>query len=537
MYCNQCEQTSKGAACTSVGVCGKKEEVALLQDLLTYALSGMAEVALEARQKGIKDVKADALFLEAMFSTLTNVNFDPERIKDYIIKVAAARDELKLKISDFISDEIADGFKPVDDMDVLLAEASKIGLITDHPDTNIKSLKETLLYSLRGIAAYAYHARVLGEEDEKVFSFLYEALSAIRREEMSIDEWLGLLLKSGEINLLVMELLDKGHTETFGHPVPTAVPLGHKKGKCILVSGHDLYDLKMLLEATRDKGIYVYTHGEMLPAHGSPELKKYPHLYGHYGTAWQNQRKEFEGFPGPILMTTNCLQEPKEAYKASIFTSGPVGWPGVKHIENHDYDELIAKALEMPGFEEDLDAGEVMTGFARQAVLSVADKVIEGVKTGAIKHFLLVGGCDGAKPGRSYYTEIVEKAPQDTVILTLGCGKFRFFDRKLGAIGEIPRLLDVGQCNDAYSAVRIALALADAFDCSVNELPLSLVLSWFEQKAVSILLTLLYLGIRDIRIGPSLPAFISPDVLSVLADKFGLKPISTPEEDLRAILG
>lgn len=537
MYCNQCEQTSKGIACTSVGVCGKKEEVALLQDLLTYVLKGLSEVALAAREKGIETGKADALILEGMFATLTNVNFDPERIKDYIIKTAEVRDELKAGLGSFDSREGAVNFKPANDINILLAEASRIGLITDNSDVNIKSLQETLLYSLRGIAAYAYHARVLGQEDDKIYSFIYEALSTIGSKELSVDEWLTLLLKSGEMNLLTMELLDKGNTDTFGHPVPTAVPLGHKKGKCILVSGHDLYDLKILLEATRDKGIYIYTHGEMLPAHGYPELKKYPHFYGHYGTAWQNQRKEFENFPGPILMTTNCLQEPKEGYRANIFTSGPVGWPGVKHIENHDYDGLIAKALEMPGFQEDLDAGEVMTGFARQAVLGVADKVIAGVKAGAIKHFLLVGGCDGAKPGRSYYTEIVEKAPEDTVILTLGCGKFRFFDKKLGAIDGIPRLLDVGQCNDAYSAVQIALALADAFDCSVNELPLSLVLSWFEQKAVSILLTLLYLGIEDIRIGPSLPAFISPDVLAVLADKFGLKPIGTVDEDLKVILG
>lgn len=537
MYCNQCEQTAKGIACTSVGVCGKEEDVALLQDLLVYMLKGLSEVAVFAREKDVKDEKADSILLEGMFATLTNVNFDPERVKDYILKVAEARDAFKSRLGDFTSSQPAVNFKPVDNVDALLAEASKIGLISNHPDVNIKSLQETLLYSLRGIAAYAYHAKVLGEEDERIYSFIYEALAAIGSKALSVDEWLSLLLKSGEINLLAMELLDKGNTETFGHPVPTAVPLGHKKGKCILVSGHDLYDLKILLEATKDKGIYIYTHGEMLPAHGYPELKKYPHFYGHYGTAWQNQRKEFETFPGPILMTTNCLQEPKEVYKANMFTSGPVGWPGVKHIENHNYDELIAKALEMPGFEEDLDAGEVMTGFARNAVLSVADKVIEGVKAGAIKYFLLVGGCDGAKPGRNYYTEIVEKAPEDTVILTLGCGKFRFFDKKLGEIDSIPRLLDVGQCNDAYSAVKIALALADAFDCSVNELPLSLVLSWFEQKAVSILLTLLYLGIQDIRIGPSLPAFISPDVLSVLVDKFGLKPISAVEEDLKAILG
>ncbi|MBO8158169.1 hydroxylamine reductase [Thermosyntropha sp.] len=537
MYCNQCEQTAKGIACTSVGVCGKKEDVALLQDLLTFALKGLALVEVEAREKGIKDDLIDGLVLEALFSTLTNVNFDPERIKDYILKVTAARDGLKAKLGRLNSDEPALSYQPAESIEKLIADSKKIGLISDHPDVNIKSLQETLLYSLKGIAAYAYHARVLGHEDERIYSFVYEALSTIGSKNLTMEEWLNMLLKSGEINLITMELLDKANTEAFGHPVPTEVPLGHKKGKCILVSGHDFYDLKVLLEATKDKGIYVYTHGEMLPAHGYPELKKYPHFYGHYGTAWQNQRREFESFPGPILMTTNCLQKPKESYEANIYTAGPVGWPGVKHIENHDYSEIIVKALEMPGFEEDMDSGQVMTGFARNAVLSVADKVIEGVKAGAIRHFLLVGGCDGAKPGRSYYTEIVEKAPEDTVILTLGCGKFRFFDKNLGTIDGIPRLLDVGQCNDAYSAVQIALALAEAFNCDVNELPLSLVLSWFEQKAVSILLTLLYLGIQDIRIGPSLPAFISEDVLKVLSDKFGLKPVTTAEEDLKVILG
>jgi hydroxylamine reductase len=387
------------------------------------------------------------------------------------------------------------------------------------------------------VAAYADHAQILGQKDDQVYAFIHEGLAATLRKDLSLNEWLGLVLKCGETNLRAMELLDAGNTGTYGHPVPTKVPLGAKKGKAILVSGHDLKDLEELLKQTEGKGIYVYTHGEMLPAHGYPGLKKYGHLYGHYGTAWQNQTREFVDFPGAILMTTNCLQKPRDSYKGNIFTSGTVGWPGANHISGGNFKTIIDKALAMPGFQEDRAGRSVMVGFARNTVMSVAGKVIDAVKGKAIRHFFLVGGCDGAKAGRNYYTEFVEKVPRDCMVLTLACGKFRFFDKDLGDIGGIPRLLDVGQCNDAYSAVQIALALSKAFNVGVNELPLSLILSWYEQKAVAILLTLLYLGIKNIKLGPSLPAFVSPNVLKVLVDHFNIQPISTPDQDLRAVLG
>ena len=370
-----------------------------------------------------------------------------------------------------------------------------------------------------------------------VYDFIYQALAATLDDELGVEDLVGLALKCGEVNLKAMELLDAANTGTYGHPVPTSVPLGVKKGKAILVSGHDLKDLYELLKQTEGKGIHIYTHGEMLPCHGYPELKKYEHFYGHYGTAWQNQKKEFAEFPGAILMTTNCIQKPKDTYQENIFTTGLVGWPGVKHIAGKDFSAVIEKALELPGFQEDTEGKSVMVGFARNAVLSVADKIVEAVKSKAIRHFFLVAGCDGAKPGRNYYTEFVEKVPSDSVVLTLACGKFRFFDKDLGDIGGIPRLLDIGQCNDAYSAVQIAVALANAFDCGVNDLPLSMILSWYEQKACAILLTLLHLGIKDIRLGPSLPAFVTPNVLDVLVKNFNLMPISTPDEDLKAILG
>jgi hydroxylamine reductase len=354
---------------------------------------------------------------------------------------------------------------------------------------------------------------------------------------MSVDEWIGTVLKCGEVNLRAMELLDDGNTSTYGHPVPTQVSLGAKKGKAILVSGHDLKDLEEILKQSDGKGIHVYTHGEMLPCHGYPELKKFEHFYGHYGTAWQNQAKEFAAFPGAIVMTTNCIQKPKASYAENIFTTGLVGWPGVNHIADKDFTPVIEKALEMEGFAGDTDKGSVMVGFARNTVMSVADKIITAVRNKDLRHFFLVAGCDGAKPGRNYYTEFVEKVPSDCAVLTLACGKFRFFDKNLGDIGGIPRLLDIGQCNDAYSAIQIAVALSKAFDCGVNDLPLSMVISWYEQKAVAILLTLFHLGIQDIRLGPSLPAFITPNVLKVLVENFAIKPISTPAEDLAAILG
>lgn len=540
MFCNQCEQTAKGTGCTAIGVCGKKPDVAALQDLLLHALKGLSLFANEGRKVGVVDLKMDHFAAGAMFSTLTNVNFDAARFISLINQCVQYREALKDKVAAAggnvsFSDPSA-SFQPATDLEGLVKQGEAVGMVNDHAaDADIQSLQQILVYGLKGVAAYADHAAILGQEDEKVYGFLYEGMAALTNKDLGLNDWVGLVLKCGEVNLRTMELLDAANTGKFGHPVPTEVPLGHKAGKCILVSGHDLQDLADLLKQTEGKGIYVYTHGEMLPTHGYPELKKFKHFYGHYGTAWQNQKKEFAAFPGAILMTTNCIQDP-QAYMDNIFTTGQVGWPGVQHVKNGDFGPVIERALVMPGFQADEDKGSVMVGFARNTVMSVAGKVIEGVKNGDIKHFFLVAGCDGAKPGRNYYTEFVEKAPQDTVILTLACGKFRFFDKKLGDIGGIPRLLDIGQCNDAYSAIQIAVALANAFECSVNDLPLSLVLSWYEQKAVAILLTLLHLGIKDIRLGPSLPAFVSPNVLDVLVKTFDIKPISTPDQDLADIL-
>ncbi len=541
MFCYQCEQTAKGTGCVKIGVCGKQPDVAALQDLLIYALKGLSQVALAAREKGINERKVNVFICEAIFSTLTNVNFDPQRVADLVNECVKLRDELKQKLVDAggqVPDSGPAVFEPATNLEDMVTQGEEHGILAEKdPDPDIHSLKQTLIYGLKGIAAYADHAQILGQEDDNVYKFVQEALVATLRTDMELGQWVELLLECGRINIRAMELLDAANTSTYGHPVPTEVPLGAKKGKAILVSGHDLRDMELILKQSQGKGIYVYTHGEMLPCHGYPELKKYEHFYGHYGTAWQNQQKEFARFPGAIVMTTNCIQKPLENYKENIFTTGLVAWPGVKHIQDKDFTPVIEKALEMEGFTEDTDKGTVMVGFARNAVLSVADKVIAAVKAGKIRHFFLIGGCDGAKPARSYYTEIVEKIPEDCVVLTLGCGKFRFFDKKLGDIDGIPRLLDVGQCNDAYSAVQIALALAKAFDCDVNDLPLSLILSWYEQKAVAILLSLLALGIKDIRLGPSLPAFISPNVLDFLVKNYDIKPISTPEEDLKAILG
>jgi hydroxylamine reductase len=541
MFCYQCEQTAKGTGCTVQGVCGKNPEVAILQDLLLYALMGLSQVAVEGRQVGVSDPDVNVFTVKAAFSTLTNVDFDPDRFITLIHQTAKKRDELITKVksaggnTDF--PEGSATFTPKSTLDDLVKQGEQVGLKSypaDSPD--ILSLKHTVLFGIKGVSAYADHAQILGQEDENVYAFIHEGLAAIQRSDLSLDQWVSLALKCGEAALRAMELLDAGNTGVYGQPVPTKVPLGHKKGKAILVSGHDLKDLEELLKQTEGKGIYVYTHGEMLPTHAYPKLKEYSHFYGHYGTAWQNQIKEFPNFPGAILMTTNCLQRPGATYKENIFTSGMVGWPGIPHISEMNFQPVIDRALALPGFQEDENGREVMVGFARNTVLGIADKVIEAVKSGAIRHFFLVAGCDGAKPGRNYYTEFVEKVPQDCIVLTLACGKYRFFDKKLGDIGGIPRLLDVGQCNDAYSAVQIALALSKAFNVSVNELPLSLIISWYEQKAVCILLALLHLGIKGIRLGPSLPAFLTPNVLDTLVKNFDIKPISAPDEDLKAIL-
>ena len=542
MFCYQCEQTAKGEGCTKIGVCGKQPDVAALQDLLNYTVKGLSQVAVEGRKVGVNEPEVNRFTSKAIFSTLTNVDFDPERFVELIHQAVELRDQLKAKVKAAGGNiDFGEGpatFKPESTTEALVSHGEKVGVKSD-PDINpdILSLRELLIYGIRGMAAYADHAAILGKEDDGIYAFMQEGMAATLKKDLTVDEYIGLVMKCGEVNLKTMELLDAANTGTYGHPVPTAVPLGPKAGKAILLSGHDLKDLEEILQQTEGKGINVYTHGEMLPCHGYPELKKYPHFYGHYGTAWQNQAKEFEAFPGAILMTTNCIQKPRDSYKDRIFTTGLVGWPGVRHIGDKDFTPVIEKALELPGFPEDQAGKQVMVGFARNAVLGVADKVIEAVKNKAIRHFFLVGGCDGAKPGRDYYTKFVEQVPDDCIVLTLACGKFRFFDKDLGDIGGIPRLLDVGQCNDAYSAIKIASALADAFECGVNDLPLSMILSWYEQKACAILLTLLYLGIKDIRLGPSLPAFVSPNVLNVLVDKFNIMPIKTPEEDLQAILG
>ena len=544
MFCYQCEQTAQGQGCTVLGVCGKTPNVAALQDLLLYTLKGLTQVAVEAKKVGVRDEKTNIFTCEALFALMTNVNFDPNALTKYIRKTVKMRDALAKKANLagecnwYALDCGAINLVLEDTSEGLMDQAKRVGLkIESNINEDILSLKSLLTYGVYGVASYTYHAFTLGKKDDKVFDFINEGLAATMDKSLGVNDLVGLALKCGEINIRAMELLDAGNTETYGHPTPTKVPLGAKKGKAILVSGHDLKDLEELLKQTEGKGINVYTHGEMLPAHGYPKLKKYANLYGHYGGAWQNQQREFSEFPGSILMTTNCIQKPLEYYKENLFTSGPVGWPGIPHVSGSDFGAVIDKALKLPGFAEDKSGKTVTVGFARNAVLSVAGAVVEAVQRGHIRHFFLVGGCDGAKPGRNYYTEFVEKSPKDTVILTLACGKFRFFDMDLGAIDGIPRLLDVGQCNDAYSAVKIAQALSGAFNVGINELPLSMILSWYEQKACAILLSLLHLGIKNIRLGPSLPAFITPNVLKVLVDNFNIMPIKTPEEDLKAILG
>ena len=519
MFCFQCEQTAGCTGCTGkAGVCGKTADVAKLQDQLTGALVGLARSAEQAPNGNDATWR---LLIEGLFATVTNVNFNEKTLRDQIDRVHEETSRL------------ASGAAWGQDYDMeRLWNAQE----------DIRSLKSLILFGVRGMAAYAHHAMVLGYTDEEVNRFFVKALIAIG-EDQGMEELLPVVLEVGEKNLKCMALLDKANTETYGTPVPVTVPLTVEKGPFIVISGHDLHDLKLLLEQTQGKGINVYTHGEMLPAHGYPELKKYAHLKGNFGTAWQNQQKEFASLPAPVLFTTNCLMPPKASYADRVFTTALVSYPEMTHVgADKDFTPVIEKALELGGYAEDqmftgINGGNsVMTGFARGTVLGVADQVIEAVKSGAIRHFFLVAGCDGARPGRNYYTEFVKKTPADTVVLTLACGKYRFNDLDLGTIGGLPRLMDVGQCNDAYSAIQIAIALADAFGCGVNDLPLSMVLSWYEQKAVCILLTLLHLGIQNIRLGPTLPAFLSPNVLNYLVENFGIAPITTPEEDLKQLL-
>lgn len=505
MFCFQCEQTAKGTGCTVGGVCGKKVDTSNLQDKLTGELIGLANMAEH-------DENIYKIIIDGLFTTVTNVNFNDQVIQQLT-------DDIKAK-----------GGKSYD-----MAK-----LWDDNED--IRSLKSTLLFGLRGMAAYAHHGYILGEMDETVNQFFCKGLVAIGQDK-STDELLSLVMELGTVNLKCMEILDKANTEKYGNPTPTKVTCNIEAGPFIVISGHDLHDLELLLQQTQGKGINIYTHSEMLPAHGYPKLKKYPHLKGNFGTAWQNQQKEFENIPAPVLFTTNCIMPVKPSYADSVFTTSVVAYPQVVHIgEDKDFTPIINKALELGGYKTlqkrtGINGGDTLTtGFGQNTVLSVADKVIDAVKSGAIKHFFLVGGCDGAKPGRNYYTEFVKQTPKDTIILTLACGKYRFNDLDLGEIGGLPRIMDMGQCNDAYSAIKVAVALSEAFDCSVNELPLTLVLSWYEQKAVCILLTLLALGIKNIYIGPSLPGFMSPSILSLLVERFNLTPISTPEADLAKIL-
>ena len=543
MFCNQCEQTAHGTGCEKIGVCGKSPEVAALQDLLVNTVRGLAIVAVDAEGRGLDVSEEGAFTSDALFTTLTNVDFDPETISAKIDEAVVLREALKARVR--AAGGSAEYAEPLANVSAggtvaaKVAQGAEFGSPWDTArDVDVQSLQEVTLYGLKGIGAYEHHARTLGHTDSAIYSYVFKALASTFDTSLGVNEWVGLTLEAGASNLRTMELLDEANTGTYGHPEPTQVPLGQRKGKAILISGHDLADLAALLEQTQGTGIDVYTHGEMLPGHAYPQLKKYDNLVGHFGTAWQNQRKEFTEFPGAILMTTNCLMIPHAEYKARVFTSGPVQFPGVPHVERTDFSAVIEKALAEKGFEWETTVGEVTVGFGRNTVLSVAPTVIEAVKSGAIRHFFLVGGCDGARPGRNYYSEFVEETPSDTIVLTLACGKFRFFDKQLGTIGGLPRLMDVGQCNDAFSAIKIAVALADAFECGVNDLPLSMILSWYEQKAVAILLTLLHLGITDIRLGPTLPAFISPAVLGVLVESFGIKPIAaSPREDLEAILG
>jgi hydroxylamine reductase len=542
MFCFQCEQAKNGTGCVVESTCGKSPEVADLQDLLIWSVKGLSLVADEARRVGIEDPEVDAFTVQSIFATLTNVNFDPQRFDAYVRQSAELRDRLAERVAEAGGrSEWPEGpatYQPAETLEGLIRDGRAVGVPGENDvDSTLRSLVETLIYGIKGVASYAEHARLLGKTDDEIFAFVHRGLAQTLREDLTVDEALGLVMECGRINLRTMEILDEGHHQRYGHPTPTEVPLGHRPNKAILISGHDLRDLEVLLEQTEGLGIDVYTHGEMLPAHGYPKLKqRFPHLYGHYGTAWQNQTLEFKRFPGPVVMTTNCLIKPHPAYAERLFTTNEVGWEGIPHIADRDFKPVIEAAEAADGFTGHGDDRTVMVGFAHNAVLSLADKVVDAVKAGDIRHFFLVGGCDGAKPGRNYYTRFVEQVPDDCVVMTLACGKFRFFDKQLGDIGGIPRLLDVGQCNDAYSAIKIAQALADAFDTTVNDLPLTLVLSWFEQKAVAILLTLLYLGIQGIRIGPSLPAFLSPEVLALLTENYGLQPVTSPSDDIQRAL-
>ena len=548
MFCYQCEQTAGCAGCTgSTGVCGKTAETARLQDQLVGAMIGLARAAEGVECPGDRVYRT---VIEGLFTTLTNVSFDDDAIRAQIEKTHREKERLlaaPVKKSAGPREKAAGESGAAENAACAAASVQdtddyNLGLLWDM-DPDIRSLKSLILFGLKGMAAYAYHALMLGASDETVNQFFLTGLREIAKDG-TVESLLPTVLKVGEVNLTCMAMLDAANTGTYGTPIPVSVPLVVERGPFIVVTGHDLKDLELLLKQTEGKGVNIYTHGEMLPAHAYPELRKYPQLKGNFGTAWQNQQKEFADIPAPILFTTNCLMPPKKSYADRVFTTEVVAYPGMVHIDDEkDFTPVIEKALELGGYQEDrqftgINGGtQVMTGFGHGTILSMADQVIDAVKSGAIRHFFLVAGCDGAKPGRNYYTDFVKQTPADSLVLTLACGKFRFNDLDLGNIGGLPRIMDMGQCNDAYGAIKVAMALAEAFGCEVNELPLSFVLSWYEQKAVCILLTLLHLGIRNIRLGPSLPAFLSPNILNFLVENYGIGPVTTPEEDLKALLG
>ncbi|MCC3866340.1 hydroxylamine reductase [Terrisporobacter petrolearius] len=543
MFCYQCEQTVGGKGCTKLGVCGKTPEVANLQDLLIYQIKGISCYAKEIVEKGENVDKDIVSFIEnSLFTTLTNVNFDAEVHVKMLKESQKLKEALRKKVGKIKNDTEHATYNLSETKAEMLKDSKKAGIMYDSElDPDIRSLRQTIVYGLKGISAYGHQARELGYFDDQVDNFYVRALEATTDDSLSVEDLIRWTMRTGEISVAVMKKLDEANTKTYKNPEPNKVNVHVKKGPFIVVSGHDLWDLQMLLEQTEGKGINIYTHGEMIPCHGYPELKKYDHLVGNFGGAWQDQQKEFDNIPGCVLMTTNCLMKPRESYKDRIFTTSVVGWDGVQYIGvgkdgKKDFSPIIEKALELGGYEEDQEPHEILVGFGHQATLSHAETIVNAVKDGKIRHFFLIGGCDGARPGRNYYTEFAEKVPDDCVILTLACGKYRFNKLDFGEVAGLPRLLDVGQCNDAYSAVRIATALADAFETDVNGLPLSLIISWYEQKAVADLLALLSLGINGIYLGPTLPAFLSPNVLQYLVDTFDLKTISTPDDDLKSCL-
>ena len=543
MFCYQCEQTAGGKGCTKMGVCGKTPEVAALQDLLIYQIKGISCYAKEIVEKGENVDKNIVIFIEnSLFTTLTNVNFDADVHVEMLKESQKIKEKLRKQVGKIKNDTDHATYNLSETKADMLKDAKKAGIMYDQNlDPDIRSLRQTIVYGLKGISAYGHQARELGYYDDQVDNFYVRALEATTDDSLSVEELIRWTMRTGDMSVAVMKKLDEANTTVYENPTPHKVNVHIKKGPFIIVSGHDLKDLEMLLEQTEGKGINIYTHGEMIPSHGYPGLKKYSHLVGNFGGAWQDQQKEFDNIPGCILMTTNCLMRPRETYKDRIFTTSVVGWDGVKHIAKgkdgkKDFSEIINKALELGGYEEDQEPHEILVGFGHHATLSNAETIVNAVKEGKIRHFFLIGGCDGARPGRNYYTEFAKMVPEDCIILTLACGKYRFNKLEFGEVSGVPRLLDVGQCNDVYSAVRIATALADAFGTDVNGLPLSLIISWYEQKAVADLLALLSLGIKGIFLGPTLPAFLSPNVLQYLVDTFDLRPISTAEDDLKTCL-